>query len=638
MDWPNYKLFVKRILLILFIFSICRVLFFLFNFTYFEEAKFSTILQAFALGIRFDASVLFLLNFPFIIFSLLPGRFVSSPKYQYGLKVFFYSVNIPAIFFNLIDLEYFKIKNKRTTAEILGISNDVLEQSGQLLSYYWYIILIGLVLTFILVKMYPNENGNANEKLKSISFKKSVPLFLFCIPLSILIMRGGFQLKPLRPNHAFVFTPNVLGNLVLNTPFAFFSTLQTPGVNEVSFFKEDSEVLKYITDPPPTLSDSMRKDNVVIIILESFSSEYMGLGNAHKGYTPFLDSLAKEGLFFQNHFTNGTTSIEGLPSIIASIPSLSQEPFITSIYQTNEVHGIGEILKDKGYHTSFFHGGKNGTMGFDVFAKNAGFSEYYGLNQYPEKEKDFDGNWGIFDEPFLQYYADKLTGFNEPFLSSIFTLSSHQPYTIPAEHLGKFPKGEIPILESIGYSDYSLKKFFETAKTKPWFKNTLFVITADHTQERIKRNDIKGEFNVPLILFHPKLNKKEISINKVTQHLDIMPTILHFLGIETPPSKKILFGHSVLDESYGGKAINISWGNNKYNLIKNNLIFQFDPSGGGSDIIPLPDAKVDEGKLLNEKDSLKKEYEKELKAYIQYFNNGLVKNNWYSFSKEPTKK
>lgn len=626
-----FKLLFKRLLFILCAYTFCRILFFVFNNFYFKEASAGNIIYSFIHGVRFDISIILLLNAPFIIFSILPFRFTFHKRYQAFLKTLFIIVNLPPIFANIADAEYFKFKFKRTTADILGIKNDVLEQAFQLSTYYWYLILLFSFMVFIAIKFYPRagkiDHGN------HISYKLSLLLIPLSLGLTILGIRGGFQLKPLRPNHAFTQTPNILGNLVLNTPFSFIQTLETPGVEPINYYSTDEnakEVIKqkYYQNKGESLEGFEKKpnDNIVLIILESFSAEYLGIENKYPGYTPFLDSLSRQGMYYTNHFANGTTSIEALPAILASIPSLMSEPYITSIYQTNEVHGIAEILQGNGYHTSFFHGGKNGTMGFDVFAKNAGFKNYFGLNEYPDKDRDFDGTWGVFDEPFLQYFSTKLSSFPQPFISGIFTISSHQPYTIPARYKDKFPKGEIEILESIGYADFSLKTFFNTASKQPWFQNTLFIITADHTQERIRRNDLKGEFNVPLLLYHPAKPYKNIIRSRITQHVDIMPTILDYLNIEN--NKEILFGHSVLETDKSGHAITMSWANNRINLIKPEGYLQFDPTNNQSELIPYPDSAF---KFKDERDKKLKmqEYTKELKAYLQYYNNGLIKNNWY---------
>jgi phosphoglycerol transferase MdoB-like AlkP superfamily enzyme len=143
--------------------------------------------------------------------------------------------------------------------------------------------------------------------------------------------------------------------------------------------------------------------------MESLSSEHIGAFNrqveGYQGYTPFLDSLIDHSIAF-NGFANAKQSIEGLPAIIASIPALMDRPFITSAFAGNSFDALAALLEKKGYETSFFHGGTNGTMDFDRFARASGFKRYYGRNEY-DNDMDFDGRWGIFDEPFFQFFAKK---------------------------------------------------------------------------------------------------------------------------------------------------------------------------------------------------------------------------------------
>src|SRR5690606_39267322 len=131
-----------------------------------------------------------------------------------------------------------------------------------------------------------------------------------------------------------------------------------------------------------------------------------GLGDG-VSYTPFLDSLAGEGMSFTNSYANGLRSAEGLRAIFSGIPSLMAEPFTTSVYSTNKITSIPGLLKTQRYHTSFSHGATNGSMSFDVFTRSAGVDHYYGRTEY-NNDKDYDGNWGIYDEPFLQYFEQGL--------------------------------------------------------------------------------------------------------------------------------------------------------------------------------------------------------------------------------------
>ncbi|MCK4701011.1 MAG: LTA synthase family protein, partial [Bacteroidales bacterium] len=342
----------------------------------------------------------------------------------------------------------------------------------------------------------------------------------------------------------------------------------------------------------------------------------------NEGYTPFLDSLIHHALVFPNAFSNGKRSIEAMPSIMASLPTLMTSSYISSGYATNSINSLASLLKDKGYHTSFFHGGSNGTMGFDNFAHSAGIDEYYGMNEYGKNE-DFDGNWGIFDEEFLQFYATKLNSFEEPFFSSVFTLSSHHPYTIPGKYKEKFRKGPLKILEAIGYSDFSLKRFFETASEMPWFENTLFVITADHTAQAIKPEYITnlGQFRVPIIFFHPADSSLRGKKNLITQQLDIMPSVLDYLDYNEP---FISFGNSILRPREDHFALTFQ--NGIYQYIANGYILIYNQNEGPISLYHFETDPLLENNLLRTSQSTRIEMVKKLQSIIQVYNHRMIRN------------
>jgi uncharacterized sulfatase len=531
-------------------------------------------------------------------------------------------VNIPMIILNLIDVELFKFRGKRSTYHIVKMADDIKDQSIQLILHYWYLLFLGLILVYLLIKLYPKlTKGNSRRLHYSLGYLA----FLIFLGLTFLSMRGGLQLKPLRPNHAFVLSPNVLGNISLNTPFAFLMTIDIQGIEKVNYYKTNKEVFSVIDTSFHYHFPKAKKENVVIIILESFGAEYWGAGNNYEGYTPFLDSLAANGLFIKNHFANGRTSMDAVPAILAGIPAMMEEPYITSVYQTNKINGLGSVLKKYGYNTSFFHAARNGSMGFDVFTKNAGFERYYGLNEYPYPE-DFDGNWGVFDEPFLQFFCNELNSYPQPFLSSVFTISSHQPYKIPKKYKGRFPKGKLDIHESIGYTDHSLREFFNKAKKQDWYENTLFIITGDHTQMNYEKayKNVIGDFNVPLLIFHPKNKFHTMDTIKISQHTDIMPTVLDYLDIRN--EKKSYFGKSVFENSSG---MALSYSNMSYRIIHPDYFLEMVP-GRSSQLYDFRNDK-EQRKPLPDKPEIRNQHEMQLKAYIQYFNNGINENNWYSF-------
>ena len=278
------------------------------------------------------------------------------------------------------------------------------------------------------------------------------------------------------------------------------------------------------------------RPNVAIIILESFSAAYSGrLNGTGEGYMPFLDSLMGQSLWYSRAYANGRRSIDGIPAVVASMPKMMEEAFIESPYATRPITALPGLLGAEGYATSFFHGGHNGTMGFDAFARSAGFDTYVGRDQYPDP-KDDDGVWGIRDRPFLQFWARQMEGERQPFLSCLFTLSTHHPYKLPEADAKRFAGGELAIMPTLRYADDALRRFFTTARTMPWFRNTLFIITADHTADLLRQGETSGsayDHWVPLCYYMPgRLAPRHET--RVTQQIDILPTVLDLIGYPKP--------------------------------------------------------------------------------------------------------
>jgi len=415
--------------------------------------------------------------------------------------------------------------------------------------------------------------------------------------------------------------------LVLNTPFAIIKTLGKSNIKDIKYF--DEKTSDSIFSPVHNYykkNNAIKRNNVVVLILESFGKEYIGElnkdngDNTYKGYTPFLDSLITESLVFTNAYANGKHSIEGIPAALAGIPSLMNDAYITSAYAGNNINSLATLLKTKGYYSAFFHGGTNGTMGFDDFIKHSGFDKYFGRTEY-NNEKDYDGKWGIFDEEFLQFVADKLDKCCKPFISGIFTLSSHHPYTIPKKYSGKFPKGILPIHQSIEYADFSLRKFFKTMSQKPWFDSTLFVIVADHTSESFypQYQTRSGMYEIPIIFYQHNSNLKGEN-ETITEQSDIMPSILDYLNYDKP---FVAFGESVFDSSDFHFAVNYT--NETYQLIYKNYSFIFD----GKLAVSMYDIKKDEflkNNIIGSIPETQKEIERKLKAIIQSFDQRVMKN------------
>lgn len=546
--------------LLLLLYLIARLYFLATNRAAFQQSGVADLFSAFFLGFKFDLAFLVLWNSLFLLFWILPLDFLNSFRKRaamFGMILFLF-LNLPPWWSNFLDAEYFPFSGRRSTRAVFAMFSDMGEQVKAEFFRYWYIALIMLLSVIIGAGVLMVWKRYVRAHAKYIYFGKySYPVFVsVLIFISVLSVRGGFQTKPLGPWHAFQLPSTSLGALALNTPFSLVRSDAKQVLPKLSYFVSTDEARAVLRGKASGVSSFLpRRSNVVIFVLESFALEFFGEHPDSPTAMPFLKSLSSRGLSFDYSFANGRSSIIALPSVLSGVPTLMDEPYVTSIYNGTRVNGIASILKERGYASHFFHGGRNGSMYFDTAARLAGFEHYYGLNEYPNKQ-DYDGTWGVFDESMYRFAASILDKEKPPFVAGFFSLSSHSPYKIPAPYVGKFPKGNHAIFESLGYADNALRVFFELASKSEWFNDTIFVFTADHS---IDGNDARfmnelSRFRTPIIYYDTagKLPKGRWPV--VTQQADIVPSLLDALGINPNSAKLPPFGFSVFDRQAPRRA------------------------------------------------------------------------------------
>lgn len=620
-------------LMCLLFYVFARLEFLVWNWSQYKSKEVADLLWAFLVGLRFDISAIAMNLIPLILWSFWPWS--ERREKFWGVVGFFLFAPFFLAFMimNLGDTEFINFVGRRFSYDGLFIVNEIPGKVGAIFATYGFITTLNfLVMGMLMWTSWRILCRPSTRGVSSISGRRAIPYYIGSVFLVLLVVvltvRGGLQKKPLNIVNAHVFAAPVLNNLVLNSTFTFVKSYGAQILPREVYFEDRDQMLKLLNGSgnTPSLLEGhrpSRKQNVVIILLESFGLEYMGEVNGVKGYTPFLDSLTHKGLFFKNGWANGRRSIEGVASVVAGIPALMNEPFISSHFSSNYFVGLGSVLTGQKYATSFFHGGNNGTMYFDSFAKSAGFEKYYGANEYPNPA-DNDGTWGIFDEPFFQFMKDEIDKTPTPFFAMLFTLTSHNPYRIPDQYKGRFPKGPHEILESIGYADYALKRFFEEAEKQPWFKDTLFVLTADHTGVVVSpANDNElARFRVPVLFYHPGFDwPKGVDQNQIVQHIDILPSILDFLNLE---NKEVNYlGRSIF---VPGERTATLYTDNRYFLVATDYYLDW-ILGNPIKMYDLSDAL--QKSPLAEPAGRKQHLEDRLKASIQYFNEGMWDNRLY---------
>lgn len=608
---------------LLVLFSCSRLAFYFCNQSHFAELGMSELAKLFFYGLRFDSSVIVYLNLPFLICYFWPLAVRSLKQYRLILGCLFVLPNCLGLFVNCGDAAFFRFSTKRSTADIfslVGTGQDFRVMLPRYLADYWYLVVIWLACTAALLVYFKKlQPGLRRAEGKIVSIFERLAVLSALVGLTVIGARGGLQIRPISPINAAQYASAQYASLVLNTPFTMMQSLVRKSVSSKIYYSPQEMERIYSTYHPPS-PGTPSKRNVVLIVLESFSREYVGSLNGRKCCTPFLDTLIDRGLIFENAYANGKSSITGVPSTVAGIPSFTGGPFILSRYINNSFYGIASLLKINGYSTAFFHGGENGTMGFNYFMKLAGYDSYFGRSEY-NNDADFDGNWGIWDEEYLQYFARNLLTMPQPFFTTIFTLTSHDPFVIPAKYSSFFPAEETAEQRSVRYTDYALRRFFESAEQMPWFKDTIFILTADHT---LGISQAEGQSRVEMysipILFYSPAGDLTGRFSKTFQQIDIMPTLLDILHYDKP---YFSFGTSAFDKREDRYAYSFS--EDVYQIITDGYALHF----GDGEKLGLYRYKEDRllqknllGAGLPEEGRL----ETQLKAFMQSYSEALQNN------------
>ncbi|AWI26638.1 LTA synthase family protein [Flavobacterium pallidum] len=579
----EYKALFYRILLAYVFYFVARLLFYWYNSGLIPVDGPWEFLTLYYHGLAFDTTAILYVNALFIVFSILPFTTNTRPQYQKFLFYLYFITNGIAYATNFIDFIYYRFNFGRST---VAITDSVAHESNKALLFwnfltgYWHVFLLFFVMFGLWIYLYKKVRVKPDRILfYGRYFIASVMAFLIIATLTIGGIRGDFQ-KSTRPINLIDASRYVRvasqADIVMNTPFAIIRTMFSNSFQKVSLVSKadiDSLVMPvkaYHNNPPS-------KPNVVIFILESNAREYYGCLNKnanipnYRGYTPFVDSLAQHSLIFTNAYSNGHKSIHAVSSILAGIPSF-KDAFTSSPYPKQPTESLVSTLESEGYSTSFFHGAPNGSMGFLGYSNILGTDQYFGKTEY-NNDADFDGVWGIWDEPFFQFFDRELNKQKQPFLATLFSVSSHEPYKVPAKYEGKFPKGDVNIHQCIGYTDYALKRFFAKAKSQPWFNNTIFILVGDHGNT-VFYDEYKKEFNrnaVAMMIYRP--DGKYAGVNDdFAQQIDLYPTVLDMIGYQKPFRS---WGRSLISDTKVPPFV-IKYSANLYQMMCGNYICTFD--------------------------------------------------------------
>lgn len=627
-----FMVMIRNLVVVYAVFLLCHIIFIWYNWNSLQGTMQGMIWPMLKGSLVFDTAGIMYLCAIYMVLLMFPLHFKEKKWFYRLTKIILVILVSIGVMANLVDTVYFPYTGCRSTLKVLDEFSN--EGGGQIVSIIlkslltnWYLVILYIFFVWTLCKLLTIP--------ATLRYRKTYLYYIFrtlCLGVSGLCIvagiRGGLahNIRPITMSNAYryVNTP-AQAAAILNTPFCVIRTMGNEDMKVPEYFSERelNDIYSPVIIPDSTAVFTPK--NVVVFIMESFGSEYIGAMNPGTedihDCTPFMDSLIERSLTFDVSLANGRKSIDAMPSVLSGIPMLKDHLFLTPTMMQKEISGLAKELGTKGYYSAFFHGADNGSMGFQAFSRVIGYNDYIGMEEFLKKPQyggsaAFDGYWAIWDEEFLQYMCDEINSFSEPFVVSAFTASSHHPYNIPERYQNIFPEeGNLPIYRGIRYSDHALQLFFEKASKQPWFNNTLFVLTADHTNlsEHPDYQSDYGNFRVPVIFFCPadSLSGRR---NAIAQQSDIYPSILGYLGYDNPV---ISFGQDLFntpdDETW---AANLQ--NGLYSYYKGDYVLQFD----GEHETGLYTYKQDptlKQNLKGTQPAIEQEMLKNLKALIQQY-------------------
>ena len=571
-------LLVWRIVLLYAVLMLCRTAFYLYNAAVLGPLTWAEAWPLLAGALKFDTASVVYADGVFILLSLLPLPLRERRWYRAVLFRYYVAVNaVLVVATNLADTVYFRYTQKRFTAdEIFFADNDnSLQLVGKFMAENWYLVLLWIALTALLAWGYRRRVREESIFSRGWAYYiGNTVIFAAAAGLSVAGIRGGMtrMTRPITLSNATLYTADSgKANLILSNPFCILRTIGSAGSVKYKKHFAPEELARRFTpvhQPADSAAVNLAGRNVVVFIMESMSAEHSAYlcpevyaDREVKGFTPFLDSLMQNGLVFKRMYANGTRSIQAMPSVLGSIPSF-RTPFVLMPQSLGESRQLPAMLADKGYATLFFCGSEHGSMGFGAYARSAGVERLVSRENYEVRHGtgDFDGYWGIWDEPFLQFMGEELAATPEPFFATLFTLSSHHPFVVPEQYAATLPDGYTRIHKGVAYDDQAFRRFFHRFGGEEWFRRTIFVFVADHvSSEKFAEKTRSYPGNMHIVGFiHTPDGALQGEVREVTQQLDIMPTVLGLTGNTEP---YFAFGRDVLNEpqrprwsmSYDGK-------------------------------------------------------------------------------------
>ncbi len=535
------------------------------------DTSFFELLKIFSVGLLYDIIAYFYYIIPFVIYLfLIPQKIFNSKLHKIISLVIFFLVLYGVVFNGFSEWFFWDEFGKRfnfIAVDYLVYTNEVIQNIQESYPMPLLITVIFLITGGIFYGLSRLTHGFENLFSDYSTYRSRVmpSIILLLLPLLLFFLFNKQNVAT-----------SVSGNrynqeLAKNGFYSLFSAFRNNELNYYEFYKTENnqKVLKHYRELVSTaqshflsedLNQTLRaikaqgeeqQHNVMLVMIESLSSAYMGVYGNPKKLTPHMDALTKKSLFFSNFFATGTRTVRGMEAVTMSVPPTPGRSIVKRPDNHN-MFGMGWIFKDKGYENKFIYAGHGYFDNMNEYFSHNGFDIVDRL-AFEEEEITFANVWGVCDEDLFSksiQEADRSYANKKPFFNFIMTTSNHRPYT--------YPDGKIDIPSHSGrsggvkYTDYAVDQFLKQASKKPWFDETLFVFVADHNGGSAGKLELPlYRYKIPFMVYAPKLIKPQ-EISKLSSQIDLAPTLF---GLMNWSYKSKFYGKDILSEGFTPRAL-----------------------------------------------------------------------------------
>ncbi len=559
MQTKTIRLFYYLTLSLVSLFLLRLSLYFIY-FDDFTPLTFNETMISFIVGTQIDLISTLTFSGIVVLLMFLPFKFTITKIYQNILGYFWYLILLVIVFIIIADIVYFQFVHRHMSNEIMAIGNDTQILFDMLLEYINLFIaffIYATIIFFIFKKILKSELQESKK-----SFIHQLLILLAVISILFLSVRGKVFDKPFGISDAFTSDKVSSGNLALNGFYTLYRTISKKQ-KIYKFYETDKALVNSkqllnsnkfeFTDTNYPLMRANKdikqnKHNVIIVLLESWSSKYVdSFGNNNLGVTPNFDKIAKEGLIFDNFYSNGQRSIDAIGALFTGVPTIKGFNFLGKGLELSNLSYIASLAKDNNYTTLAMQTSKRSSFHMDTITKLAGFNDYYSEEDMPhigDEDKNKKPRFGTWDGNMYQLLSKKLSKAKEPFLSFSFTSTTHAPFISPGKQWEQYnhnTKNIFGFLNTLKYADDKLGQFMQRCKKESWFDNTIFIFMADHTigfgndsklfegtSISIKNRPLEN-MRIPLVIYAPKIFKPK-TISTIGSQASIIPTLIDILG------------------------------------------------------------------------------------------------------------